>query len=1044
MLQVLDAPNVIESPAHAKLKAGLLYLSGLDPDHAGERNDVGFDGKDTDFGHSLAAQCNGGRMLSPKQQFYALKMLKKYVGQLERAGLTLPAADELPKFDSPRPPSPPTAHGSANQVRPMVYESNAKPMPTAQRNNGSITLQDKTLVVRLFPIGSFHPERVDALKATLGSHLCRFHPVDKTWHVALEALDKLTALFPDFELDEQARQAKTLAAEMAERRAENKLASVATEADLIIPGFGVTPYPFQKAGIAYALKNKRTFITDSPGLGKTIQALGVTELAQAYPTLVVCPAAVKINWKREAERCLKNKFVFIVDARTTIIPQNMDIVIINYDILGRKQALLTAYPFKMIVFDESHFLKSPKALRSIASKAIAKDREYCLMMSGTPLLNRPQELLNQLEIMGQLKALGGWWHLATTYCGYQQGRGFGAPTRLGELNALLREHCYVRRLKEDVLKELPPKQRTIVPMELDNRAEYEALVDEPVSGEPGAHLARIEELKQLTVKGKLNSVKQWVHEFLETGEKLVLFAWHRDVATMLATTFAEELHYPVPLVIGGIDKETVQRGIDAFQNREECRLIVLNIASGGVGLTLTASSNVAFVELGWNPGAQDQAEDRCVVGGQLIHTRRGFLPIEEIKSGDEVLTHEGRWKRVSATSKRTAISEIITEIQYVGYPSLQTTADHKIWILRGGVRQWTEAANVRPKDFVVLPRGINHSEKQSILRLPASMKTGKTLRFTVRPYGNTKADLRDVVAENPRTIHIPNEVIVDSDLLYLLGWYAAEGYARLRGKDGGLIGMCSHTKERPILERIGNTLEQKFGVNWRIYSSKHTQALDLRVYNGELARLFSALFGRGARNKSLSPFLMDLPPEQAEVFLRAYLDGDGYCRNKQQEWVSASPHLASQIALLVARVGYAPTLRVVRHGHWVGGFTHKGTPSQIDLSKIDENYIYRPVRRVSTSVKKRIKVFDLTVEDDASFVVGMATVHNCHRISQVDSVNAWYLLAENSIDEIIYDIIAAKRIVVDEASNGVIDDDRTKYAMAREIFDQLKRRRARR
>ncbi|CAG0955231.1 hypothetical protein ANRL3_00508 [Anaerolineae bacterium] len=999
MIQVLDAPNVIESPAHAKLKAGLLYLSGLDPDHAGARNDVGFDGKDTDFGHSLAAQCNGGRMLTPKQQFYALKMLKKYVGQLERAGLTLPAVDELPKFDSPRPPSPPTAYGSASQVRPIVYESNAKPRSTAQRDNGSITLKDKTLVVRLFPIGSFHPERVDALKATLGSHLCRYHPVDKTWHIALEALDKLTALFPDFELDELAKQAKTLVAEMAERRAENKLASVATEADLVIPGFGVTPYPFQKAGIAYALKNKRTFITDSPGLGKTIQALGTMELAQAYPTLVVCPAAVKINWKREAERCLKNKFIFIVDARTTIIPKDMDIVIINYDILGRKQALLTAYPFKMIVFDECfpydtpvitdigelpigkmveerlnvnvlsrnqttgvtewkpitrwiknplhhnlvkitheygtlvctsnhqiwtedqgyvkaetlqsgtrlrilqrdvlnseqgkrygeilfpqmrvthnlklrtcedgytprthpatkdsglrmvrervhnqeidvarkaekvlreplcgklahecpwqkglaergfqdcaekqggpqrsslftshetqqsneqprysgkhatkidwqkvcrawrqrqtdsstnqtcrttrsfglyrasdfnkanqksdarfanllqsrhcpsanengnrsgrqrtpvaketdtgseegyctvksrvvsvemlerpdrpesgtgghgdravynievednhnyfangvlvsncHMLKNPKAMRSIASKAIAKDREYCLMMSGTPLLNRPQELLTQLEVMGQLKALGGWWHLATNFCGYQQGRGFGAPTRLGELNALLREHCYVRRLKEDVLKELPPKQRIIVPMELDNREEYEALVDQPIGNEPGAHLARIEELKQLVVKGKLNSVKQWVQEFLDTCEKLVLFAWHRDVAIKLATTFAEELRYPVPLVIGGIDKETVQRGIDAFQNREECRLIVLNIASGGVGLTLTASSNVAFVEQGWNPGAQDQAEDRVHRIGQVDSVNAWYLLAEN--SIDEIV-----------------------------------------------------------------------------------------------------------------------------------------------------------------------------------------------------------------------------------------------------------------------------------------------------------------------------------------------------------------------------------------------------------------------
>lgn len=428
----------------------------------------------------------------------------------------------------------------------------------------------------------------------------------------------------------------------------NITASQAVASDLRVEGLKGELRPFQRAGVEYALTNRRVFIADEMGLGKTVQALATIEAAGAYPALVVCPASLKYNWAREAERWLA-RTVEVLNGNGS--ETRAEIVICNYDIVKKHLESLKARGFRAVVLDESHYVKNYRAQRTEACREVMKGVPYRLCLTGTPVLNRPQELLSQLGILGRLDDFGGFWEFARRYCDARKTRwgwDLSGASNLEELNLKLRATCFIRREKKEVLRELPSKQRVVIPVEIDNRDEYgralndlsswvrekvrkdeeflktleglsdverrKAILERVNSAVERAYraeqLVRVEALKQVVVKGKMAAVKEWVSDFLETGEKLVLFAQHKEVVEELSR------EYGALKVLGDMDSKARQATVDRFQNDPGSRLIVLNMQAGGVGLTLTAASNVAFIELGWTPGVHDQAEDRCHRIGQ--------------------------------------------------------------------------------------------------------------------------------------------------------------------------------------------------------------------------------------------------------------------------------------------------------------------------------------------------------------------------------------------------------------------------------------------
>lgn len=421
----------------------------------------------------------------------------------------------------------------------------------------------------------------------------------------------------------------------------------------------------------------------------TVQALAVLRHENAFPAVVVCPSVVKTSWARHVKEWLPGCSVNILEGTRPNAQGNSlwaDVTILNYDILPAwVQELRAAGPIKAVIFDESHYVKNHKAKRTEAAKALVKGVRVRLLLTGTPVLNRPQELLSQLGVMGRLDDLGGFWEFAKRYCQAQKtqwGWDMSGAANLEELNERLRSTCFVRRRKSEVLAELPDKRRATVTVELDNRKEYDAAEADVVGwiglcaardeeflesiklfseedkkrairaqrataearAEQAEQLVRIEALKQLAVKGKMEAVKEWLKNFLETGEKLVLFAHHREVVKTLAAEF------DCPSIIGDDDAESRQEAIDRFQDDPDTPLIVLSMKAGGIGITLTAASNVAFIELGWTPADHDQAEDRCHRIGQKNSVTAWYLTAERtIDEEIETLLNKKRSVVTAAT-----------------------------------------------------------------------------------------------------------------------------------------------------------------------------------------------------------------------------------------------------------------------------------------------------------------------------------------------------------------------------------------------------------
>jgi Superfamily II DNA/RNA helicases, SNF2 family len=560
-------------------------------DGAFQQDGRGFNKFDAPRGHALANLPLEN--WTARQTWAAWHLLRKYQGQLEIMGFF---------HAQMRPPEPVQAESSQ-----------AKPIP---KPSLSVSLNEN-LVKFCF---HYDPALVAAVKQLPGR---RFNPQDKTWTVPLniESAPQLAAFLLTHEATGSDALETRLEA-MSEEMTLNLRQSIARdEASVDIPGL----LPFQRAGVAYAERTERCFIADGMGLGKTVQALALLGRMAAFPAVVVCPASLKLNWQREAGRWLPGKKTVVLNGKDSV--NGADLYIVNYDILQKHLDKLRSLMPCAIIADESHYAKNRNAQRTKALHALMEGVRYRLCLTGTPILNRPQELISQLDCLGRLQDLGGFWNFANRYCGAMRteyGLDLSGATNLGELATRLRACCMIRREKADVLQELPSKQLARVILPLSNDKEYAhaetSLLDwiaehkgweSMQKAERAEALVRIETLKQLCARGKLEAAIEWVENLLETGEKLVLFAVHQEIQNALQDAFPGAAR-----IFGKDSSEERQANVDRFQNDPGCRLIVCSLAAGGVGLTLTAASHVAFLELGWNPGTHEQAEDRLHRIGQ--------------------------------------------------------------------------------------------------------------------------------------------------------------------------------------------------------------------------------------------------------------------------------------------------------------------------------------------------------------------------------------------------------------------------------------------
>lgn len=409
----------------------------------------------------------------------------------------------------------------------------------------------------------------------------------------------------------------------------------------------VEPYEYQREGICFGLEHKRIIIGDEPGLGKTLQSIGIVDTANAYPCLVICPSSLKINWQREFEKFTdKSAIVLDNNVRTTwgyLLSMGVhQVAIVNYeslrkffvwDIRGGKQFRLKdvvfnpqIQAFKSIIIDESHRVKDPSAQQTIFTKGLSVGKDWCILLSGTPVVNRPEDLIAQLSIMNRLGEFGGRAKFIADYCTDPKDKTAKSAVPLSELSRQLYDTCMIRREKAKVLPQLPDKTRVDLYVDISNDKEYN-LAAEDLAAYLQEYtectdweirrkmrmeaLVKFMTLRSLATRGKIAQAVDFIRTFLDSGKKLIVFCSLHEIVDELQKVF------PRAVTVTGRDSAiNKQASVDAFQNNPNVQLIICSIKAAGVGLTLTAASDVAFIELAWTYADCCQCEDRAHRIGQ--------------------------------------------------------------------------------------------------------------------------------------------------------------------------------------------------------------------------------------------------------------------------------------------------------------------------------------------------------------------------------------------------------------------------------------------
>ena len=508
-----------------------------------------------------------------------------------------------------------------------------------------VRLADDTTISISFP---YDPVLVQAIKQVPD---ISFSPRTKSWTAPISELAFVVEWASRFHLlvDDAVLTKSRLLADTQNELAES---SRATDADIDLPDLAGELRPYQKAGIAYALKSRRCFIADEMGTGKTIQSLVALEAAEAFPAVVVCPATLTLNWEYEAKKWLPHRSVARIQNRKDA-PEPADITIVGWSNLEHWAANLT--DCRGYVFDESHYAKNPDAKRTKAAIKVAKTAPadgLVLCLTGTPVTNKPAEYASQLEILGRLKDFGGRWNFYKRYCAAFKDR-FGVwhidgSSHKEELNERLRATCYIRRTKDQVLTDLPPllssrvlispdpkvmvryrkAEDDIAQFMADRAAEIarelgtsprSAAVLARIKAESSEHLVRMAALRQLAAEAKMAAVVEWVESFQAAGQKVVLAAHHREVVDALAERFGGLK------IQGGMKIDEVEQAKAQFQNDPNASVIVLSIQAAKTGHTLTAAQDIGFVELPFTPADVDQTAARCHRIGQAGLVTSHFL-----------------------------------------------------------------------------------------------------------------------------------------------------------------------------------------------------------------------------------------------------------------------------------------------------------------------------------------------------------------------------------------------------------------------------------
>jgi SWI/SNF-related matrix-associated actin-dependent regulator 1 of chromatin subfamily A len=418
---------------------------------------------------------------------------------------------------------------------------------------------------------------------------------------------------------------------------------------------GFNLYGYQRAGVSYIIdKGGRALLGDDMGLGKTVQAIGVARHYESdWPVVVIAPASLLYNWKKEFLTWLPD----LKDEDITVMKNGKQnpkgkITIASYQYVSKKSTQLAQYMGikGVLIVDECHNVKNPEALRTIGLLDLSHAALRSVFMSGTPILNKPIELFTQLNAIYPDK-FPDYMDFAYKYCDAKFtkfGLDVSGASHLEELNKYLRDNFMVRRLKKDVLKQLPEKRRTTLYIDVGSNENEEYLnqitsdLKSKIKEELLANNCNQIEAKRNLLSYKLNEkedekvdykamaleayrvsgmvklpfITEWMEDKLNYEiDKLIIFGHHGEFLDGIQQKL-EEMNIGFMRIDGSTPKEERFNNTEKFQNDDTCQVAVLSINAASVGITLTAASNVVMGEIPFTPGISFQAEDRVHRNGQ--------------------------------------------------------------------------------------------------------------------------------------------------------------------------------------------------------------------------------------------------------------------------------------------------------------------------------------------------------------------------------------------------------------------------------------------
>jgi SWI/SNF-related matrix-associated actin-dependent regulator 1 of chromatin subfamily A len=440
----------------------------------------------------------------------------------------------------------------------------------------------------------------------------------------------LAEKFPEIEISHEVRsiveQEQIWLNNIKKKKDDVSIIKSKEKTDFNIKGLKGKLYEYQKIGVEFLVASGgRAIIADSPGCGKSAQAIAYAKHTKFKRVLIVSPASVKFAWKSEIEKWTNMSSV-IIDSNTDIskIDPDINFWIINYDLLKKHFKQLSKTRFCSVFGDECQYIKSTSTLRTKAFRALSRDIKSVVLLSGTPLLSRPAELFSLLNIIDP-KTWSDWYGYARRFCAMKQTR-WGLDTsgasNIGELHEKIKRY-FIRRDKSQVLKELPPKNFIDIPVKLDRSIEKEyrevaedlakylrdnmgmkkADVSKSMSAEK---LVQLNLLRKLCAQGKINVAKELATSITDSGEKVLIFSSFIEPLKTLKEFFKEEA-----VMISG-ETPVQERGeiVKAFQTNKNIKIFLGGYKSAGTGITLTAAQNFIGIDYPWNPADLQQSHDR--------------------------------------------------------------------------------------------------------------------------------------------------------------------------------------------------------------------------------------------------------------------------------------------------------------------------------------------------------------------------------------------------------------------------------------------------